>query len=197
MVQARKYKTCKRYDEPGDAHALTFTCFRGQPFFARDRTCRWMLEAIERARQLHTFDVWAYVIMPEHAHMLILPQTAEYSMSRILTSLKQPVSKRAILYLRREAPHFLPRMTDRQPNGKTSLRFWQRGGGYDRNIRSPQYVWETIDYIHANPLRRGLCDTPTSWAWSSARAYAGEAYDGPTINMNSLPDDPRGWGRRR
>lgn len=92
--------------------------------------------------------------MPDHVHLLNYPQGSDYSISRILTSLKQPVSKRAILFVQREAPHFLPNMTDAQPNGKTTLRFRQRGGGYDRNLWSPKYVWETIDYIHANPVRR-------------------------------------------
>ena len=28
---------------------------------------------------------------------------------------------------------------------------------------SDRYVWETIDYLHANPVRRVLCATPTDW----------------------------------
>ena len=60
-------KTCKRYDIPGDAHALTFSCFHGQPFLSKDRTRTWLVEALDRARSKHSFHIWAYVIMPEHA----------------------------------------------------------------------------------------------------------------------------------
>jgi putative transposase len=186
-----KHKTCRRINEKGHAHSLTFSCFRRQPFLARDRVRRWVIDAIELARRKHDLDIWAYVIMPEHLHLLVYPQADSYFMSRILTTLKQPVSKRAILYVHRHAPEFLPRITDAQPNGKTQLRFWQRGGGYDKNLWSPRYVWQTIDYIHVNPVRRGLCVIPTAWPWSSARAYAGDADVAIKIDFDSLPHDPR------
>jgi REP-associated tyrosine transposase len=52
-------------------------------------------------------------------------------------------------------------------------RFWQPGGGYDRNITSIEALRAMIDYIHANPVRRGLVARPEDWEWSSARWYAG------------------------
>lgn len=42
-----------------------------------------------------------------------------------------------------------------------------------------------IDYIHNNPVRRGLVEMPTDWLRSSARFYAGRL-DVP-IRMNALP----------
>ncbi len=186
-----KRKTCKRYNEPGHAHSLTFCCFRRQPFLSRDRTRGWMLDAIERARRTHDLDLWAYVIMPEHVHILLYPRRDAYDISGILCSLKQSVSKRAILHVKRHALSQLAMMTDVQPNGRSSYRFWQRGGGYDRNLWSPQHVWETIDYIHANPVRRALCSREVDWSWSSARFWAGMD-DGPLgIDVASVPSDPR------
>ena len=58
--------------------------------------------------------------------------------------------------------------------GKVRCHFWQDGGGYDRNIISPQALWSTIQYIHANPVRRGLVGHPSEWEWSSARWWNGE-----------------------
>ena len=150
-----------------------------------------MLNAIRLACERHDLDLWAYVVMPEHMHIVVHPRHDPYNISRILSSLKQPVSKRAILYVKEKAPSKLALMADRQPNGKTSYRFWQRGGGYDRNLWSLSYIWETIDYVHGNPVRRGLCDREVDWTWSSARAYA-DLEDGPLqIDTASLPDDPR------
>jgi putative transposase len=61
----------------------------------------------------------------------------------------------------------------RQPNGEVHYRFWQRGGGYDRNVIESATVHQMIEYIHANPVRRGLVEQATDWLWSSARFYAG------------------------
>jgi hypothetical protein len=66
-------KACKRYNTPGHAHALTFSCFRRQAFLSKDQSRQWLIEAIDRARQKLHFHVWAYVIMPEHAHLLVWP----------------------------------------------------------------------------------------------------------------------------
>src|SRR5438132_1028731 len=141
-------KTCKRYDVPGNAHSLTFSCFRRQQFLTRDRSCRWVTDAIDRARVKHSFHVWAYVLMPEHVHLLLWPAQADYAISDILESIKLSVAKRAIAFVKRESPGFLVRMEDRQPNGQVHHRFWQRGGGYDRNIFEPRTIYEQIEYFH-------------------------------------------------
>ena len=79
--------------------------------------------------------------------------------------------------IKQNAPDFLKHMEDIQPNGKRYSRFWMRGGGYDRNLRSLDDVREKIRYIHANPVRRNLVDKVEDWKWSSYRAWqSGEDY---------------------
>jgi putative transposase len=180
-------KTCKRYNIPGHAHALTFSCFQRQPFLTKDRSRQWFVEAVDRAREKLPFHVWAYVIMPEHVHLLVWPTEAQYEISDVLNSIKQSVAKRALIYVRRHAPTFLSRMEDRQPNGDVHYRFWQRGGGYDRNVFEPNAACEQITYFHNNPLRRELCDKPEDWFWSSAADYL-QLRQGPLrIDFASLP----------
>jgi putative transposase len=77
-------KRCRRYDDPGHAHALTFSCYRRLPLLSKDQTRRWLIEAIDVARRLVHFDLWAYVIMPEHAHLLLAPQfSLQKNISRV------------------------------------------------------------------------------------------------------------------
>ncbi|MCK4342324.1 MAG: transposase [Phycisphaerae bacterium] len=182
-----KYETCKRYSEPGHAHALTFSCFKRQPLLSRDRSRTWFLEALDVARTKHAFDLWAYVIMPEHVHLLIWPRNEVYSISDILSDMKLPVTRRAVKYLREHAPAYLTRLRDEQPNGKVVHRFWQRGGGFDRNLVQPAAIHRHIEYIHANPVRRGLVEHPEDWPWSSARYFAGRG-DVPLVpDVESIP----------
>jgi putative transposase len=180
-------KTCKRYNIPGHAHALTFSCFQRQAFLSKDRSRTWLIEAIDRARSKLRFHVWAYVIMPEHAHLLVWPTEEVYDVSDILNSVKQSVSKRALIYLRRHAPAFMFRLEDRQPNGDVHYRFWQRGGGYDRNVYEPATIFGQIDYMHNNPIRRGLCAKPEDWFWSGAADYVGLRSGPLRIDRESLP----------
>lgn len=50
---------------------------------------------------------------------------------------------------------------------------WQPGGGYDRNVVELASLQQMIEYIHLNPVRRGLVARPEDWPWSSARWYEG------------------------
>jgi putative transposase len=194
LVPAPHRKLLHRADVPGDARFLTFSCFRRQPFLSRQRSCGWLLDALERSRETHGFDLWAFVLMPEHVHLLIYPGHEPHRVADMLYTLKKSVTNRALAFVRREAPEFLARMEDRQPSGRVSYRFWQRGGGYDENLHTPAKIWDKIDYIHANPVRRDLCARPTDWQWSSARAYEtfGCHADGagamPTAFRVGMPD---------
>jgi putative transposase len=97
------------------------------------------------------------------------------------------VVRKAVPWLRVRAPHFLPRLLDEQPSGRRSYRFWRRGGGYDRNLTEPRAIFGEIDYMHANPQRRGLCLRAEEWYWSSAGDYAGIRQGPIPIDMDSLP----------
>ncbi len=186
MSHSRR-KTCRRFNVAGHAHSLTFSCFDRRKFLERRRPCEWLTTAIDRARDKHHFDLWAYVFMPEHVHLLIWPTKRNYNISRILSSMKLPVTRRSIVFFRKNAPGFLKRMEDRQPNGKVAYRFWQRGGGYDRNIDEPRTAHREIDYIHMNPVRRGLCTRPEDFVWSSAADWAGVRNGPLRIDRESLP----------
>ena len=48
--------------------------------------------------------------------------------------------------------------------------FWQRRF-YDFNVWSLGKVKEKLNYMHANPVVRGLVKHPTNWPWSSWNSY--------------------------
>lgn len=185
-----KHKTLERDDSPGIAHSLTFSCFKRRKLLTSDRAREWFIDALNCARVRHRFDLWAYVLMPEHVHVLVFPRDMRYSVGRFLASVKLPVARRAVAYVKEHAPHQLFLMRDVQPYGSVSDRFWQRGGGYDRSITGAKTIRATIDYLHANPVRRGLVESPADWRWSSAAYYAGEA-DIPLVpDVGSIPALP-------
>ena len=177
-------KACRRYNVPGHAHELTFSCFKQQQFLSRNLTRRFFCDAVQRARKLHSFHVWAYVIMPEHVHLLIWPTRLEYSVSRILLSIKQSVARRAVGYLRRENPKGLKWLATGQKD--CAYRFWRDGGGYDRNVLHAHALREMVDYIHNNPVRRGLVSRPGDWPWSSCRDWRNEGCGPIPLDKDSL-----------
>jgi REP-associated tyrosine transposase len=171
----RYRKTRKAYNEPGHAHELTFSCYKRLPLLSKDRTRIWFTNALDRARRKWKLDLWAYVIMPEHAHVLLFPQEDEYDMSMILKSIKQSVARKAINHLHDEAPQWLINLRVPSSSAVPEYRFWEAGGGYDRNIIKVESAWFAVDYLHRNPVRRKLVADPLEWEWSSSRWYAGHS----------------------
>ena len=105
-------------------------------------------------------------------HLLISepPQTTP---STVLKVLKQRVSRdlRKKRFRRVTAQLRLPFSQD----GEELPRFWQ-ACFYDFNVYSRQKRKEKLEYMHANPVKRGLAKHPGQWPWSSFRAYEmGEA----------------------
>jgi len=162
----------KSFNEPGHAHELTFTCYRRFRFVTAERTCVWLADAIANAREKWNFALWAFVFMPEHVHIIVWPRNPVYQVSDILSAIKEPVGRKAVKYLADHAPAWLPRIT-RIRGGRTERLFWQSGGGFDRNTVEPTTLMAMIDYLHMNPVRRGLVERTTDWRWSSAGWYAG------------------------
>ena len=178
-------KTRKSYDEPGQPHELTFSCHHGRPFLSKDRTRLYLAEAIARAKHAHGIRLWAYVFMPEHVHLLVWPGEEEYSISSFLKSIKQSVARRALLYLRKHNPAGLRWLATGWKHSPYT--FWQEGGGYDRNVTMSKTLSKMVEYIHNNPVRRGLVQLPEDWPWSSAGEWAGLGAGPVPIDAESFP----------
>ena len=126
----------RNFNDPGHAHELTFSCYRSFEFLKSERTCLWLIEAINAARLKHDVAVWAYVFMPDHVHLLICPRRVNYDIAAIRQAIKEPVARKAVRYLKKDSPEWLSRITIRKGE-KTRHQFWQKGGGHDRNITEP------------------------------------------------------------
>lgn len=166
-------KLRKALNCPGHAHALNFTCNHGLRLLDHDELRLLFLQHLDVARTRWDFHVWAYVLMPEHVHVLIYPQQEVYDISKILLAIKKPFSRRALAWFEQHHPTVVEKLTIRLASGCTERHFWEEGGGYDRNIRTAKAAWREINYIHLNPVRRGMVENRADWRWSSCAFYLG------------------------
>ena len=110
--------------------------------------------------------------MPEHVHMLVWPRRPDDRMRAILADIKRPVGQKAIAWLEANHPEFLASLTVCNRN-RIYRRFWQAGSGQDRNVFDAYTAHQILEYIHNNPVWRGLVGLPEEWPWSSAPDWAG------------------------
>jgi putative transposase len=166
-------KRVKHFHQKGDFHELTFSCYRRLPLLTNDCWRTELSNCIKQANEEFRFELVAFVYMPEHVHMLVLPQSDAPDIGSYLAQVKQPLSKFVKNKLEESNSTLLKRLTIRERPGKYCFRFWQEGPGFDRNLFSLKAIEASIDYIHLNPVARGLCPRATDWKWSSARYYLG------------------------
>ncbi len=214
LADGRVRKLRRSGEDPGCAHELTFSCYHRRPLLMDDRIRKWFVDGVNAARRKHDLELWAFVIMPEHVHILFLPRDPRYRIRGILQSIKQPVMRRALNLCHTNKEPALRELCTvgeqavARPDSTTSagpgsarprcarpchprpghplrLQFWQAGGGYDRNVVSAGTAWQIVDYIHENPVRRGLVPGARDWPWSSARWYAGDG--GVVLPMDDTP----------
>jgi putative transposase len=185
-------KRIRHYHDLGHIHELTFSCYHRWPLLTNDVWRGMLAESIDRAMQKHSYRLTAFVFMPEHVHLLAYPQSGASTIDALLNAIKRPFSYRIKQLLLRSQSRLLERLMIRQRPGVTTFRYWQEGPGYDRNLTEPSTVLAAIDYLHQNPVRRGLVKMAANWKWSSAGYYLfdpPQQYPGlPTIH--SLP---AGW----
>ena len=162
-------KKLQRYEIPGDLRFLTFSCFSRLGLLDDDAVKQEFVADIRRTRSMFHYKLSAWVIMPEHVHLLLQPKLPEFPVTDLLKELKGQFSGRALRRWRKEGSPILNALTD----SRGKRRFWLPGGGYDRNINSSEELEEKINYIHNNPVKRGLVQRACDWLWSSARWYAG------------------------
>ena len=158
----------KHYDHDGRARFVTFVIHRRIPLLTNDPVRQIVADCIDRMRQMYSFRLIAYVIMPEHVHLVISP--AEKTLICLLIGEIKRLSARQIhrIFVENEAD-VLRRLTVVQ-SGRLRFTLWQRRC-YDHNCRTEESVWKKVEYCHYNPVSRGLVREPADWLWSSYRWY--------------------------
>ena len=127
---------------------MTFTCYHRRQGFDSPAVYDLFLQVLNQMRCRFGLSIYAYVVMPEHVHLLV----SEPQPSGLLAD--------AIHYLKLSFAKRLGRGV-----------FWQKRY-YDRNLRDEREFREKLRYIHQNPVKRGLCKCAGEWQWSSFRHYA-------------------------
>jgi putative transposase len=136
----------ERRQEEGDLHFVTFSCFHRCGYLV-DPAARDLFEdALAKVHTRYRLDVVGYVVMPEHVHLLV-GEPGRGLLAGALQGLKLSVARRV-----RKQPFWLPRY-------------------YDFNVLTEKKRLEKLNYIHWNPMKRGLVERPEDWRWSSHRYY--------------------------
>lgn len=164
-----------RHYEPGQLQFITTSTYQRAQLFLSPRFRNCFARKLSELRDEMHFLIVGWVLMPEHFHMLIRPEPAE-STPVIMKRLKERVAI-GILRTLRQNQHYpwCRKMLERfrlpaTVHDESEYRIWQRRFR-PFNVYSRKKVLEKLNYMHNNPVKRGLVQHPGDWPWSSWRFY--------------------------
>ena len=178
----------QRHYPPGELQFITASTYCRAPLFLSDRFRSVFVEALAATRQKIEFLLIGWVLMPEHFHLLLKPEPADAT-RQIIKRLKEETARRILEALRENQKYpWCRKMQERlrlppSVHDESHYRVWQRRF-YPFNVYSKKKRLEKLDYMHNNPVQRGLVKEPGDWPWSSWRFYF--AQDASVMAMDRL-----------
>ena len=142
-VEIGKYPASmsQRHPIQNDVNMLVTTVTLNRlPIFSCPEHAREAVEALYRVQSLHPFFLYGFVIMPDHCHFLLKVPPPE-TVSKIMNIYKSGMTFNVGI-----------------------SKMWQ-ASFHIRFLEDPVFA---LHYVHANPVRKGLSETPEDYAWSSA-----------------------------
>jgi putative transposase len=142
---------------PGYPHHVIQRGNNRQPIFASSADYQALLDLLDENAKKFGVAIHAYVLMSNHFHLLVTPQTVEG-----LPQMMQAVGRRYVRYF-----------NDRQQRSGT---LWE--GRYKSTlIQTDRYLLACMAYIDLNPVRAGLVAQVRDYPWSSYGHYTGQRID--------------------
>ncbi len=160
----------RHYDHLNTVRFVTFSCYERYKLFRADSVITDFVEVLDAVREARGFKLLGYVVMPNHVHVVLWPPEG-MKLGRVIGEIKSRSARRILERVRQENLFRIDRLHVRS-GGETKIVFWQPRC-YDHNCRTPDTVWEKIEYCHKNPVTQGLVQQPGEWRWSSFNWYAG------------------------
>jgi putative transposase len=115
--------------------------------------------------------VWAYCLMPNHVHLIVVPDRAE--------ALRRALGETHRRYTRRV-------------NFRAGWRGYLWQGRFASFALDERYLLRAARYVELNPVRAKLCRAPWRWRWSSAAAHVA-GRDDDLVQVGPLLERVKDW----
>ena len=156
---------------PGYPHHVTQRGNRRQQTFFCDDDYRYYIELLSRYAQQANTEIWAYCLMPNHVHLVMVPD--------------QEDGLRAALGEAHR--HYTRHINFRQ---KWRGHLWQER--FHSFLMDEDYLLATVRYVEQNPVAAMLCGSAGQWPWSSARAHL-RGQDDDLVRASPMLDRISDW----
>jgi putative transposase len=159
----------RRYTLSGGTYFFTQVTHQRQPWLCSEISRTHLRAAIQQVRQKYPFTIDAIVLLPDHIHAIWTLPDGDSDYATRWRLIKTYVTRKCVNVLNLETST----SQSRQKRGERNL--WQRRF-WEHYIRDDIDFCRHCDYIHYNPVKHGLCATPSEWKYSSFHRFVAQNF---------------------
>ena len=155
--------------DPNQAHFITSTVVAWLPVFTTSACCDILVQTLTYCQEHKGLQIYAWVILDNHFHAII----AGPELSRTVAAIKRHTAKRLLTQVQTEGREWLlNQWTYYRAKHKTESehQIWQEGF-HPQELSSDETMLQKLDYVHHNPVARGMVSVPEHWRYSSAHEW--------------------------
>jgi len=141
---------------PGYPHHVTQRGIRGYKTFFSSLDYMTYLQLLKDAKETANVSIWAYCLMPNHVHLVLVPDACD-ALAKLLRKVHSQYALRV-----------------------NAARGWKGHLWQERfysTVMDEGHALAALRYVELNPVRAGLCSKADEWPWSSIHANLGNRHD--------------------
>jgi putative transposase len=147
---------------------VTFTIVEWMPVFIEEATCKIITESLNFSIKNKRLGVNAYVIMPNHMHAIVFDKDFDNErLKHTLHDLRKFTGRQLLDYADANLPNPFGQTFRENAKEDRQRKFWQ-STQHPEGIFTERFYRQKFNYIHLNPVRKGLVRSAVDWRFSSA-----------------------------
>jgi REP element-mobilizing transposase RayT len=162
-------RTRYRINTPQLAHFVTSTVVEWLPIFTTHASCDIIVRSLLYCREHKGLRIFGWIVLDNHFHAIL----AGPDLSRTIADLKKFTAREILALLEKERREWLRnqlRYFRAKHKVASEHQVWQEGV-HPQSIPSDHILLQKLEYLHNNPVKRGLVASAEHWRYSSAHEW--------------------------
>ena len=178
----------ERYRITDDAHVyfVTYSIVDWLPVFISEAACKIVTDSLKFCHQKKNLRINAFVIMPTHMHAIVFD--ADFNNEQLqqsLTDFRKFTGRSLSDFCAGHMPKCFHETLRASSTADRERRFWQPSR-HPEGLQMEKFWRQKLDYLHENPVRKGLVTRAAYWRYSSAAYYISDGVEPCDVTISAI-----------
>lgn len=175
-----------RITQDASVYYITWSIVEWLPVFISEQACRIITDSFQFCHNHKGLRVNAFVIMPTHLHAIVFDQSFRAApLEETLTDCRKFTGKALANIVDQSSPKCFGQVLRDASGGDRERRFWQPSR-HPVAILDERFYLQKLNYLHSNPVRKGLVIRGRDWRFSSAAWFDSDKQASSEVSLSPL-----------